>query len=377
VQKAYLHDYSITDFEATIVRVEGNTISLNQTYFYPGGGHQVYDTGCIVAGGMTKSVSRVFEENGVVFHILDSTEGLNAGDQVEGRIDKARREYLSTLHTAQHVISRIVFDKYRLNTVTSEFDINGGSVVFSAPLQPEWIELIISDFDAVIQKEYEIHNKIVGDIITVSIGNYDVEDCCGTHLKNTSKLDKVFIYGIGRKNHILLYDVFSNYGNIKESLREYYKIDYMLGLKRDLYSQVSNLIDQHNLLVEETYENCKNNINTQLTSDSTGFTFGGYKASFVRVFGHDITKKAYKKVIKNSDCVYGDLDFCVIAIDNQYLFESFNEKISAKTILDKLKVKGVNVTKGGGNLKKVDFVAESENETVFVAIKEALLEVIE
>lgn len=188
-----MYDYSITNFEATVIDVKRDTISLNETYFYPGGGHQVNDTGIIICNGITKKVNGVFEEDGIIYHKIDSIENINIGDRVQCSIDKTRRKYLSTLHTAQHVISRIVFNKYKINTVTSELDINGGSIVFSSPLQPEWVKPITNDFDDIVKKEYEISNNIVEDIITVSIGDFDVENCCGTHLNNTYQLDNVFI----------------------------------------------------------------------------------------------------------------------------------------------------------------------------------------
>ena len=379
MQKAYLRDYSVTDFESTVVEIRGNAISLNKTFFYPGGGHQVNDTGFIFDDKGARKVTRVFEENGMVYHEVDSINGINVGDKFECRIDKARRKYLSSLHTAQHVISRIVFDKYKINTIRSEFDVNGGSIVFSSPLQLEWIDSITCDFDAVIKREYEIYNCIAGDIVTVSIGDnrgdFSEDDCCGTHLKNTSQLDNIFIIGFGRKNNILLYDVFGNYGSIKESLKDYYKIVNLLGQKKDVSTKISHIVNQYNSLERETQEMCKSAINAQLLGGKKICEFSGYKAAFVSLSGQESIAKIYKKIIKNAECVYDGIDLCVTAIDNRYLLESFNDNINAKAIMERLVEKYITISKGGGNFKRVDILVDSSNENVFDAIKVILQEI--
>ncbi|TKX67562.1 DHHA1 domain-containing protein [Halorubrum sp. SP9] len=93
---------TVREFEATVDRVDGREVVLDETYFYPESGGQPADRGTIDG----HLVDDVFERDGEVVHLLDDDAGgsLAPGDEVTGLIDDAFRTYCARAHTASHVL---------------------------------------------------------------------------------------------------------------------------------------------------------------------------------------------------------------------------------------------------------------------------------
>jgi Ala-tRNA(Pro) hydrolase (EC 3.1.1.-) len=53
-----------------------------------------------------------------VLHLLDSAEGLNAGDAIHGSLDWNRRYALMRLHTALHVMDAVVVKSHNNGQIT-------------------------------------------------------------------------------------------------------------------------------------------------------------------------------------------------------------------------------------------------------------------
>ena len=104
----YLNDAYLKEFEATVIKVEGNKIILNQTAFYPESGGQPCDFGKIIRKMDSKEflIDTVKKENGEIVHY--ASEGLKEGDEVKGIIDWTRRYKLMRMHTAAHILSAII-----------------------------------------------------------------------------------------------------------------------------------------------------------------------------------------------------------------------------------------------------------------------------
>ncbi|HBL98992.1 TPA: hypothetical protein DDZ86_05115 [Candidatus Dependentiae bacterium] len=105
----YLEDnFCFTGF-ATILEVvlrDGiQAVVLDQTIFYPQGGGQPADHGEIVGPNGRFAVTDVRFVDGIVNHSGEYADGvLEAGNRVELFVDVKRREFLSKLHTAGHLI---------------------------------------------------------------------------------------------------------------------------------------------------------------------------------------------------------------------------------------------------------------------------------
>jgi len=80
--------------------VDGVSVTLDDTYFFPRGGGQTGDSGTI--GGV--KVADTVAVNGRIVHILESAPPFKAGDVVECSIDWEKRYRKMRLHSASHIV---------------------------------------------------------------------------------------------------------------------------------------------------------------------------------------------------------------------------------------------------------------------------------
>ena len=101
----------LKEFDARVTSVNENSVILDQTLFYPLGGGQNWDTGKITWDGGQVSVTEV-RGRGDVQHFVGEGHGLEVGDSIEGEIDWDRRHAHMRMHTAQHLVSGLVYEMY-------------------------------------------------------------------------------------------------------------------------------------------------------------------------------------------------------------------------------------------------------------------------
>ncbi|MDZ3952348.1 alanyl-tRNA editing protein [Bacillus thuringiensis] len=121
VQKLYLQNPYLQECSATITRIEGNKIYLNQTVFYPEGGGQLGDEGWIdgyevidtqKTGGelFYHSDFPIIKVGTEVVHFLkEPTEELREGMEVKAKINWERRHTLMKMHSAAHLVYYFTF----------------------------------------------------------------------------------------------------------------------------------------------------------------------------------------------------------------------------------------------------------------------------
>ncbi|MFB6156495.1 MAG: alanyl-tRNA editing protein [Haloferacaceae archaeon] len=88
------------EFEATVRRVDGREVVLDETYFYPEGGGQPADRGTV--DGVRVAHVRTGEDG--VVHELAEAPSVGAGETVVGVVDDAFRTYCMRAHTASHAL---------------------------------------------------------------------------------------------------------------------------------------------------------------------------------------------------------------------------------------------------------------------------------
>lgn len=101
---------TVRAFDATVTRVDGRSVVLDETYFYLEGGGQPADRG--VLGGVDVEHVRT-NADGAVVHDLAADPGFAAGDEATGVVDDDFRTYCMRAHTASHVLygaGRRIFD---------------------------------------------------------------------------------------------------------------------------------------------------------------------------------------------------------------------------------------------------------------------------
>ncbi len=203
----------IKEFDAKVVSKKDNYVVLDKSAFYPLGGGQPSDTGFIRWEGGESRVAEV-QKKEIIKHIISGE--LPEGD-VHAVLDWDKRYAHMKMHTAQHVISGVVYDLFNARTVGNQIHADYSRVDFyPISLSDEDLKRIEDASNEVIQKNsivkiYEEERDSLEkrtdplrsnlDLIPSSIKNlriveiegFDVCPCAGTHVKSTSELGRLEI----------------------------------------------------------------------------------------------------------------------------------------------------------------------------------------
>lgn len=216
----YLPDADdVTEFEATVTEAEGDRILLDGTYFYPVGGGQPADHGTLSWDRGRAEVVDVYKDHGEVVHEIDGREGdlPEPGATVEGRIDAARRDAHRRMHSAQHVISRVVLDEYGAGTAGNQVHADRSRIDFEpAAFDDEDVarierlanEAIAADYAAIkeerprprVEAETDEGRSLlhlipdhVDPLRVVEFEDFDLCPCGGTHVDHLGEIGRIEI----------------------------------------------------------------------------------------------------------------------------------------------------------------------------------------
>ncbi len=212
-------DDGTTEFTATVTEVTEEYIVLDATYFYPEGGGQPPDHGTLSWDGGEAEITDARKNHGDVRHYIDSLSGEfpEEGETVEGAVDVERRENLRRMHTAQHVVSRIVLDEYDATTAGNQIHPDRSRIDFEpAAFDDEDIEYIERLSNEAIDQDYGVtkaerprdqveervdEGRALLDLIpdsvdplrVVEIEEFDMCPCGGTHVDSLGAVGRVNI----------------------------------------------------------------------------------------------------------------------------------------------------------------------------------------
>ncbi len=210
----YYSNAYLKEFDAKVLKIINERyVVLDKTCFYPEGGGQPADHGFLVYGDSKVEVVDTQKIGKVIVHKINASPSFKEGFTVKGILDWDRRYSLMKAHTGTHLVNgaarRVL-----------------GEHVWQSGTQKglETSRLDISHFRRLSQKEIHtiemLANQAIGagmpivikwyprneaeskygfrlyqggavpgkDIRVVKTGNWDVEACAGTHLKNTSEV---------------------------------------------------------------------------------------------------------------------------------------------------------------------------------------------
>lgn len=190
-------------------------VILDKTPFYAESGGQVADTGFITHGEHVLQIVDVQKKNDVFLHtgIVDAGE-FHVGDDVTVSVNADRRQAIVKNHTATHLLQAA------LTQILGEHVKQQGSMVadnrlrfdFTQPKaikekQLQEIEALVNDF---VTRGEDVHVEELpievakqkgarayfadkyGDVVrVVSIGDFSIEFCGGTHVQNTADIGAV------------------------------------------------------------------------------------------------------------------------------------------------------------------------------------------
>lgn len=210
----YYRDPYVTKFEAKVLKViKDKYVVLDKTCFYPEGGGQPADRGCLLHEGVKMNVVDVQKIGRVILHRVEGNVPIREGDVVIGVIDWDRRYALMKSHTATHLVNsaaRRVLGKHvwqfgtQKGVESSRLDVThykrltreeiqkietlaNEAVTMQIPVEIAWMPRS----EAERQYGFRLYQggAVPGrEIRVVKIGDYDVEACGGTHVKNTGEI---------------------------------------------------------------------------------------------------------------------------------------------------------------------------------------------
>jgi misacylated tRNA(Ala) deacylase len=218
----YLPDCDdITTFPATVESASEDALVLDGTFFYPEGGGQPADRGRIEWEDGSAEVVDVQKQGGDVRHVLGAITGPlpDVGTEVTGHIDAERRQRLRRMHTAQHVVSKVVLDAFGAQTAGNQIHVDRSRIDFTpASFSDDDVAAIEEQANAILAKDLPVRKTQMAraeaeertpegrgllDLIPdhvdplrmVEIGDFDLCPCGGTHVDRLSEVGQIRITG--------------------------------------------------------------------------------------------------------------------------------------------------------------------------------------
>ncbi|UCG36589.1 MAG: alanine--tRNA ligase [Candidatus Bathyarchaeota archaeon] len=214
----YYENPYMTTFESRVLRVvDGNQVVLDRTIFYPEGGGQPADKGYLEFERKKSLVTSVQKVGRVIIHILED-DAPKEGAKVRGHIDWHRRNYLMRAHTATHIVmgaARRVLGQHawqsgtQKNVNQTRLDIShykrltqeevnkiealaNQAVLAMIPVEAHWLPR--DEAEAKYGFRLYQGGAVPGKKVrVVKVGDWEVQACAGTHLRNTSELGYIKI----------------------------------------------------------------------------------------------------------------------------------------------------------------------------------------
>lgn len=209
-ERLYYDDAYLTEFDAVVAAVRPDGwIALDRSAFYPTSGGQPYDTGTLNGA----AVADVQVEDGVVWHKTDGTFAV--GQTAHGKIDWARRFEHMQQHAADHMLAGAAWQLYGGVTIglhlgaedsTIDMDLPGGRTHLTAEEINELETLVNSrvqhddpircwfpDADELERLPLRKRPTVSEHVRVVSMGDYEMVACGGTHPRSTGQIGPVKI----------------------------------------------------------------------------------------------------------------------------------------------------------------------------------------
>ena len=207
-EKLYYEDAYTSEFYGKVISSvkspAGYDVVLDKTAFFPEEGGQYSDTGKLG----NASVTRVYEENGIIHHICD--KDLAVESMVFGSIDFFERYEKMQCHSAEHILSGLFYKHHGLSNVGFHLGEKDVTMDISAPLSREEIDKIEREANEIVYKNVEITSyfpkseeissltyrsklDIKENLRIVYIGDYDACACCAPHVKRSGEIGVIKI----------------------------------------------------------------------------------------------------------------------------------------------------------------------------------------
>lgn len=203
MERLYYESGYVKSFDAIVLSCEkgprGYEVILDRTGFYPEGGGQPGDTGCL----NDVRVIDVRERRGEVVHYTGKP--LEPGMKVAAVVDWDRRYANMQQHAGEHLLSGLIHRKFGYDNVGFHIGSDVVTMDFNGPLTTEEIWQLELEANQVIYQnlpirqlyptkeellslEYRSKKELTGQVRIVEIPGIDVCACCGTHVELTGEI---------------------------------------------------------------------------------------------------------------------------------------------------------------------------------------------
>ena len=207
-------------FSAVVTEIHQEHVVLDRTLFYPLGGGQNWDTGTLSGPNGPVQVTEVRGRDGVM-HTVGEGHQFSVGDEIKGSIDWERRHAHMRMHTAQHLMSGLVYEMFdgartvgnQIHSDRSRIDFN--PIAFDETMLNSLVEraneIIAQNLpvtDTVMTREevneimppertnMDLLPSSVRELRVVKIDNgFDLCPCAGTHVQQLGEIGDVNFLG--------------------------------------------------------------------------------------------------------------------------------------------------------------------------------------
>jgi alanyl-tRNA synthetase len=206
MQKGYWEDGNKLQFDgivtATAETERGLVVRFEKTYFYPECGGQLADGGTV--GGMT--ILDAQQDDAGPYVVLPPGSSADVGQHLFCVVDVERRGRHAQLHSAQHILSRLLDDKgmrtlsFHMTEEEASIEIEATAVSSSVLTEVEdaieraiWrclpVETLFVDAaDIAAYDVRKVPELAGGPLRLVRIGDLDTNPCGGTHVASTGEI---------------------------------------------------------------------------------------------------------------------------------------------------------------------------------------------
>lgn len=196
MRKLFWDDPYLTETEATIQRVEGVKVLLDQTIIYSFSGGQQSDEGAI--GGIPVVDSEILPDDGSIVYSLRDAPSFAVGESVRCDINWEKRYRIMRLHSATHVAMAVLYElEGALPVIGANVTSDKGRIDFRCDTSlTALVPKIQKRADDIVQQDLTIVTQFVevpssGEKriwMIAGLGEHWAIPCGGTHPRSTGEI---------------------------------------------------------------------------------------------------------------------------------------------------------------------------------------------
>jgi alanyl-tRNA synthetase len=214
-ERLYYTDSFLHEFEARVIAVSNDAVTLDRSAFYPASGGQVFDTGWLEADCARVRVKEVAEDEqtGEVLHVMEAGDpALRPGAVVRGLIDAERRLDHMQQHSGQHVLST-AFEKldnfatvsFHMGEESCTIDLATDAVTARQLEAAEMLsnQVVAEDRPVEIRFATADEARAMGvrkippaerdKLRLIDVRDFDLNACGGTHVRSTGQIGGLLV----------------------------------------------------------------------------------------------------------------------------------------------------------------------------------------